>query len=173
MTCTENLAKVAGLLLDGIMFHSAAADLYDFLGLDGFYEHQKHERDEDLKNLDCLKHHTQKYHHMLIDAEGHGKADLIPREWFAHSSEEVTPTDITNILKLSIDLYIDHENKTLESLKEHCGYANQIQDKRFIEDLMCDVAKEKAEVEELKHKMTATGFNSVHIQLIQKKYKNK
>lgn len=41
MTSEELLGKVASRVLDGIMFHSDVMDLFDFLGLKGFYKWQK------------------------------------------------------------------------------------------------------------------------------------
>jgi hypothetical protein len=88
------LGKVASQALDGVMFHTDLTDLFDFLSLKGFYKWQKHQLDEELCNLNYIKHYAFKKHHMFLTVEPTDTPIVIPATWKHSSALEASAGDI-------------------------------------------------------------------------------
>lgn len=166
-----HLNNIGEQLLSGVMFHLEMADLFQFLGLNGFYKWQIAQSQEELCNLQKFKHHVLKTHHKLINLQQPNQPEkLIPDEWYNRSSLEVTQTDITNALKRVFDEYIKWEEQAKKNLLNELKELEQICDKQKIEQVIKDVDCELTLVEELRQKLQVTSFSPIFIQLLQEKY---
>ena len=167
-----HLNNIGEQLLSGVMFHLEMADLFQFLGLNGFYKWQIAQSQEELCNLQKFKHYVLKTHHKLINLQQSNSPEkLIPDEWYNRSSLEVTQTDITNTLKRTLDEYIKWEEQAKKNLLNELNELEQICDKQEIKKVIKDVDYELTSVEELRQKLQVTSFSPIFIQLLQEKYK--
>ena len=166
MTCVERLGKVASQALDGVMFHTDLTDLFDFLSLKGFYKWQKHQLDEELCNLNYIKHYAFKKHHMFLTVElSDDVPEVIPAAWMNHSALEATSADIATTLKASLTTYWEYEQKVA---KEYKALAEEAEgtDKDMICELHKEVCEEITKIEQMIMKLQSTNYNSLHIQLL-------
>lgn len=166
MTSEELLAKVAGRVLDGIMFHSELVDLFDFLGLKGFYKWQKCQYCDEVKNLSYIKHYALKKNHKFIKTEQERNyPSVIPSGWIDRSALEASSADVVNMMKIILDTYCQWEHETADY---YCSLAEEAMgaDKDLIHELRKEVCEEIMKVEQLKLKFQATNYNGIHIQMV-------
>lgn len=164
-----HLENVGKQLLKGVMFHAEMADVFQFLGLNGFYKWQIKQQQEELCELQKFKRDILKKYHKLINLQGAEFSEkLIPNEWYNRSSLEVTQTDITNTLKRVFDEYVKWEENAKKTLTDELA---QIDDKWTIEKIIKNIECELITVEELRQKLQVTSFSPIFIQILQEKYK--
>ncbi len=164
-----HLENVGKQLLKGVMFHAEMADVFQFLGLNGFYKWQIEQQQEELCELQKFKKDILKKYHKLINLQGAEFSEkLIPSEWYNRSSLEVTQTDIANTLKRVFDEYIKWEENAKKTLANESA---QIDDKQAIERIIKNIECELITVEELRQKLQVTSFSPIFIQILQEKYK--
>lgn len=165
-----HLTKIGERLLAGVMFHTEVADLFQFLGLNGFYKWQKHQMCEELEHLYCFKSHVIKYHHMLLNLQNAEQPEkLISSDWYNKSALDATQTDITNTLITTFDKCVSWEKDTKNLLYTELAEIESVQDKKEVKELIEDVEYELAMIESLRQKLQVTGFNSIYIQILQDK----
>ena len=177
MMCVERLGKVASQALDGVMFHTDMTDLFDFLALKGFYKWQKHQLEDELHNLNFIKHYTFKKHHMFLKVEASDDVPrVIPSAWWDHSALEATSADIATTVKSALETYWNYEHKVAEEIKALAEGAEGT-DKDLICEYHKEVCEEIMQIEQMKMKLQSTNYNSLHIQMISdelcEKYKDK
>lgn len=165
MTCVERLGRVASQALDGVMFHTDLTDLFDFLSLKGFYKWQKHQLDEELCNLNYIKHYAFKKHHMFLTVEPTDTPIVIPAAWKNSSALDASAGDIQNAVKTALLTYWEYECGVA---KEYKALAEEAEgtDKDMICELHKEVCEEISKLEHMIMKLKATDYNSLHIQMI-------
>lgn len=177
MMCVERLGKVASQALNGVMFHTDMTDLFDFLALKGFYLWQKHQLDEELENLNYIKHYAFTKHHMFLKIENaNDLPKVIPSSWLEHSALEATAAEVASSVKTALETYWNYECKVADEIKALAEGAEGT-DKNLICEYHTEVCKEITHLEQMIMSLKATNFDSLHIQMMSKelydKYKNK
>lgn len=171
MSCVEHLSAAASHVLDGVMYHEAVMDLFDFLGLKGFYKWQKHQMHEELSNFEYLKHFAHKTHHMFLEVSSDSDAlTVIPDSWKTRSSLEATMADCSSAVKKVLENYILWEQAALEAYAALAEDMSAGPDKTLICQLYTDTCEELHQVENLAKTLQMTNYNALHIQLIQDKF---
>lgn len=166
-----HLVNIGERLLGGVMFHTEMTDLFSFLGLKGFHKWQKNQMCDEVKTLQKFKSHVMQYHHMLLNLDNAARPEpLIASDWYNRSALDITQSDITNILRSTLDRYVQWEEETKRILYAEKAELEWQCDKEYVGCLIKDVEEELAKVEELRQNIQITSFSPIFIQMLQKDY---
>lgn len=168
MKCLE---KVGSQLLRGVMYHNSAADLFDFLGLKGFYKWQKHQAFDELDSLCYIKHYVMKTHHMLLSIDGTEETPtLFPSNWIGKSAMDATPAEMTKAVQSALADLVAWEKsaiETYEAIKEETSNSDS---KKMICQLIDESKEEICQIEKLQLTLKSTGYNMMYVHYIQDNY---
>lgn len=176
MTVEEIFSKISQHMLKGIMTHEQLANYYDFLALMGYKRcHEYHFLNELCAYRGVCRYFINHYNKLLPYADTNG-VEIIPKEWYNHTRQEVDMTTKKNAVKNGFMLWVEWEKETkalYENMYKELVEINEVAAAMKVKELICDVDCElkKAEREFLYKK--AVDFDMVVIAEEQEKLHEK
>lgn len=168
MKCLE---KIGNQLLRGVMYHNSAADLFDFLGLNGFYKWQKHQAMDELDSLCYVKHYVMKTHHMLLTIDGTAETPtLFPSNWIGKSAMDATPAEITKAVQSALADLVVWERDTITIYEGIMEETTSSDAKKMLCELIDGSKEEICQIEKLQLKLKSTGYNMMYVHYLQDSY---
>lgn len=130
-TCEEIFTAIRERQITALMFHDQSADLFDFLGLNGFKRmHEYQYMAESIEHRKLSRYYLN--HHNKILMEGHlTNPQAIPEDWLKYTRFEVTAPIRKQAVEKSFSAYYDWEQETLEC---YSRYAKQLLDLDMVAD---------------------------------------
>ena len=160
--------------MNGVIVHSDMVTAFDFLHLKGFKKWQEYICEEEVESTNEVQHDFIKHHRVLLEPyEGGYRSDVIPIEWYSHSSFDIDAAEVSKHTKRLLHLYHDWEKKTMEFLKEKTkklveleAYTEYIEVKEMCED----VYKEIHFLEDFIIEMESVGYDAKYIMKVQDRF---
>lgn len=168
------MKKIYDHQMDGVIFHSQMADLYDFLHLKGFRKWQEAMIKEESDCTAETQHHFIKRHHALLPPyQKVYENNIIPESWYEHTSMDISKEDIVRETKRSLHEYLKWEKETVEMLNqvskeliEHEAYSEYMD----VREMSEHVAGEIHYIECLMIELESVGYDAVYIQKLQTRF---
>lgn len=145
MTLDEIYTQIAEHMLEGIMFHEASANYYDFLNLKGFKRMHEYQYLEETCNYRLICRYYLNHHNKLVPHTQPTPSNIIPENWYKYTRQDVDINTKRNAIKTNITEWIKWE-KSVKAFyssmyKELCDIG-EIADAIMLKDLIVDVDME-------------------------------
>ena len=112
MTVDEIFSLVAEHMVEGLMTHAQLADLYNFLGLEGYQKcHEYHYYCEN-KNFRDLTHYYLRHYNKLIMERPFKNPNVIPENWYQFNRFQVDDSTRQNYIQYGVKKWVDWEKET-------------------------------------------------------------
>lgn len=175
-TCKDVFTVIQNRQVTALMFHDSVADLFGFLGLEGFrLMHEYQYLDESISHMDTKRHFT-KAHNMLLP-EGHVEAvSVIPADWYQYTRMDVPANVRQQYLQKVLTMYRDWEYETKELYQDCAGYfmdRHETDDFSYVNELVEDVSKELSCLEALMLELSAVSYDCAYVLSIQDRLSDK
>ena len=130
-TCGEIFTAIRERQIIALMFHDQSADLFDFLGLNGFKRmHEYQYLAESIEHRKLSRYYLNHHHQILME----GPLDnpqAIPEDWSRYTRLEVTTPIRKQAVEKSFAAYYDWECETKKCYSE---YAKKLLDLGLVAD---------------------------------------
>ena len=169
--CREVYGIINARQVTALMFHSEMADMFGFLGLEGFkclheYQFLAESAGHRTTKSCYLCHHDK----ILSDDEVKG-IDIVPDEWMSYTGMDVTPSVRRQHVEKSMNQYLRWERDTKDIYCHCAAYLlewHKIDDFNRVKHLVKEVSKELAKLKELCLRLRASDYSLDYIVSIQK-----
>ena len=180
MTVEEIFTKLAQHMEEGIQFHKATAQAYDFLGLCGFAKCHIYHQIEETKGQECLLHYYSTNYNKLLNIEPAEKPAIIPASWYKYSTMEVDTNTKRQATKDLMTKWVawETDTKTLyQQMFKELYDIGEIAAAEKIKYYICEVSEELKHAKKKLIKLESIDYNIGTIigwqQSMYKKYKKK
>ena len=168
--CREVYGIINARQVTALMFHSEMADMFGFLGLEGFkcmheYQFLTESAGHRATKSCYLSHHDK----ILSDDEVRG-IDIVPDEWLRYTRMDVTPSVRRQSVEKAMNEYLKWEKDTKEILCHCAAYLldwHKMSDYEWVKCLINDVTEELKCLKELCLKLRASDYDMSYIVGIQ------
>lgn len=131
MSCEEVFRAIKERQIIALMFHDQSADLFDFLGLNGFKRmHEYQYLAESLEHRRLSRYYLN-HHNKLLFEGPLDNPQAVPEDWAKYTRFEVTPSVRKQSVERSFGDYYDWEHETKECYSE---YAKRLLDLGHVAD---------------------------------------
>ena len=166
MTAEEVFTKISAHMIVGIMIHKELADYYNFMSLAKYEKIQSKQYISESKALRKLNKYYITRFYKLVSEPRVEIPSVIPKEVYKHKSDDLSPMDVRQAVKRTLEMWVDWETKTKKLYEE--SYAELISNgdvgsALYISELIKDVDKELVEAKTLLMKNQHTDFDVVKI----------
>ena len=166
MTAEEVFTKISAHMIVGVMIHKELADYFGFLSLakyEKIHSKQYISESKELRNLS--KYYITRFYKIIPESKVE-IPNVIPRDMYKHKSDDLSPMDIRQATKYTLELWVDWETKTKKLYEE--SYADlmsngDVGSALYISELIKDVDEELVEAKTLLMKNQHTDFDVVKI----------
>lgn len=181
MSCSEIFQEINKRQIIALMFHDELADLYDFLGMNGFKRMHEYQYFAESAEHRGLKRYYINHHNKLLpEVDIHYDKELARLDWYRYSRMDVTSQAKKQTIESTFEKYNKWETET-KQFYEDCAKKlfdmNMLADFNKVNDLIKDVDDELKRLDRLLLSLKACNFNEVYILSIQDglhdKYKEK
>lgn len=122
MSVEDIFGALSDRQITALMFHSQMADLFDFLGLEGFRRMHEYQYISETKGHRSLcRYYMSHYNKLLVKGHPQG-VEVIPSEWRQYTRFDVTPQVRRQAVERSFHEYWEWETDTRE-LYSQCSKA--------------------------------------------------
>ena len=166
MTTDEVFTDISAHMIVGVMIHKELADYYDFMSLAKYGKIQSKQYISESKSLRKLNIYFITRFYKLIPETKVEIPNVIPRDVYKHISDDLSPMDVRQAVKRTLETWVDWETKTKKLYEE--SYAELISNgdvgsALYISELIKDVDEELVEAKTLLMKNQHTDFDIVKI----------
>jgi len=142
MTIEEIFSLVAEHMVEGLMTHAQLADLYNFLGLEGYRKcHEYHYFCEN-KNYRDLTNYYMKHYNKLVAERPFKNPSIIPDNWFQFNRFQVDEQTRKTYIEYGIKKWVEWERETkslyqnyYQDLMQNGSSAAALEIKKYLEDV--------------------------------------
>lgn len=176
MSCHDIFREINDRMIVAIMFHDQMADMYDFLGLNGFKRMHEFQFLSESVERRGLKRYYINHHNKLLIGGNVSDPDVIPDEWVKYKRQEVSPQVRKQAVEKSFEMYREWEHETKECYEK---YAKALTDMGHMADagkvgsLVCDVDMELKCIDRLMLCLKSVSYNEVYIATVQEEIHEK
>lgn len=170
MTEPKDCKEVFGLINErqilALMIHSEMADMFGFLGLDGFRQIHEYQFLAESKSHRDTKIYYLKHHGKLLPDREVNPTEVIPDEWVQYTRADVTPAVRLEYTKQAMQQYHEWEEETKELLCKYASYLlawHKIADFNEVNHLICDVSEELNYLEQLCLELNSVEYDAVYV----------
>ena len=166
MTAEEIFTNVSAHMIVGVMIHKELADYYDFMSLANYEKIHSKQYISESKALRKLNKYYITRFYKLIPEPRVEIPSVIPKDIYKHKSDDLSPMDVRQAVKRTLELWVDWETQTKKLYEE--SYAELITNgdigsALYIGKLVEDVDEELVEARALLMKNQHTDFDIVKI----------
>ena len=166
MTAEEIFTNVSAHMIVGVMIHKELADYYDFMSLANYEKIHSKQYISESKALRKLNKYYITRFYKLIPEPRVEIPSVIPKDIYKHKSDDLSPMDVRQSVKRTLELWVDWETQTKKLYEE--SYAELITNgdicsALYIGKLVEDVDEELVEARALLMKNQHTDFDIVKI----------
>lgn len=166
MTTEEIFTGISTHMIIGVMIHKELADYYDFMSLAKYGKIQSKQYISESKSLRKLNRYFITRFSKLIPESRFEIPSVIPKDIYKHKSDDLSPMDVRQAVKRTLEMWVDWETKTKKLYEE--SYAELISNgdigsALYISELIKDVDEELVEAKTLLMKNQHTDFDVVKI----------
>lgn len=159
-----------------LMFHDKSADLFDFLGLQGFKQmHEYQYIEESLEHRRTKTYYTNNYETLISD-QSIEEVVVIPEDWHRYTRQDVTPAIRTQYVQKSMEQYYNWEIET-KALYERCAAYllawKNVSAFIYLTQLIEEVSLEIETLKKLRNRLRSVEYDPVYIEEIQDEYRKK
>lgn len=180
MTIEEIFSQIASHMIKGMMAHEQFANMYQFLGLDGYKCcHDYHFLAETIEYRELLKFYINKYN-KLVPEERVEDPGLIPDNWYKHVRQDVDSASKKTYIKKLLQEWHEWESSTYKFYHDKCKELEELYEYAaadYIKNLMCNVEKEIMDIEKKMLKLSSVEYSMTFIvgrqSHVEKKYHDK
>ena len=126
-----------------LMFHSEAADLFGFMGLEGFkHMHEYQYLAESAEHREIKSYFLKAHDKILPDDSGIKPVEVVPDDWLQYTRMDVTPSIRKQHTERVMNLYRNWEEETLKVYSMCAHYLmnwGEVTDFCRVKDLIKDV----------------------------------
>lgn len=180
MSCHDIYKEINTRMSAALTFHDQMADLYDFLGLNGFKRMHEYRHLSETAEKRGLKRYYINHHNKLLPTIPTLDLDIIPLEWAQYKRQDVSSQVRKQAVEKSFLMYRKWEHETKECYENYAKAfleKGKIADFTKISELVCDVDMELKKIDRIILCLSASSYDEVYILSIQEelheKYKNK
>lgn len=152
--------------ITALMLHSEMADLFEFLGLEGFRAmHEYQFLEESSAHRSIKTHYLKNTNKLLPDAEV-DSVDVIPDDWVQYTRMDVTPQVRKQAVQRAMEQYHKWESDTKMLYCKSAAYLikeNRMSDYNKVNELVKDVTDELRRVERLYLELSAVNYDMVYV----------
>lgn len=168
--CREVYGVINARQVTALMFHSEMADMFGFLGLEGFkcmheYQFLAESAEHRATKSYYLSHHDK----ILSDDEVKG-IDVVPDEWLRYTRMDVTASVRRQSVEKAMEEYLKWESDTKEIYSACAEYFlnwHKMADFKRVMGLVKDVAQELKCLKEIYLKLRASDYSLDYIVTLQ------
>lgn len=178
--CREVYGIINARQVTALMFHSEMADMFGFLGLEGFKCMHEHQFLEESAEHRATKSYYLSHHDRILSDDEVKGIDVVPDEWLRYTRMDVTPSIRRQSVEKAMAEYLKWETDTKEVYSECAAYFlswHKMSDFKRVQCLIEDVAEELKCLKELCLKLRASDYSLDYIVTIQEelccKYRHK
>ena len=166
MTTDEVFTDISAHMIVGVMIHKELADYYDFMSLANYEKIHSKQYISESKALRKLNKYYITRFYKLIPEPRVEIPSVIPKDIYKHKSDDLSPMDVRQSVKRTLELWVDWETQTKKLYEE--SYAELITNgdicsALYIGKLVEDVDEELVEARALLMKNQHTDFDIVKI----------
>lgn len=175
-TCMEIYRLVSSRQVTALMFHDAMADLFDFLGLQGFKQLHEYQYLVESAEHRALKRYYLNHHGKLLPETEASSVQVIPSDWYKYTRMDVTSSVRRQAVKTAFEQYCEWETETKELYSTAAFYLmnwHKVADFNKINELLMDVDKELKYLERLIIRMSSVDYDPVYVDALQDEYHEK
>lgn len=175
-TCVEIYRLIGSRQITALMFHDAMADLFDFLGLQGFKRMHEYQYIVESAEHRALKRYYLNHHGKLLPDTEVSPVSVIPSDWYKYTRMDVTSSIRKQAVKTAFEQYYEWESETKELYSTAAVYLmdwHKVSDFNKINGLLMDVDKELKNLERLIIRMSSVDYDPVYVDSLQDEYHEK
>lgn len=175
-TCAEIYRLIGSRQITALMFHDAMADLFDFLGLQGFKRMHEYQYIVESAEHRALKRYYLNHHGKLLPDTEVSPVSVIPSDWYKYTRMDVTSSIRKQAVKTAFEQYYEWESETKELYSTAAVYLmnwHKAADFNKINGLLMDVDKELKHIERLIIRMSSVDYDPVYVDSLQDEYHKK
>ncbi len=175
-SCKELYSAINTRQITALMFHDEMADMFDFLGLQGFKQMHEYQYRVESEEHRALKRYYISHHNCILPQEEVYPEEVIPDEWLKYTRMDVTPPVCKQAVQKAFDQYLEWETDT-KALYERCACYllswNKVADFNTVNDLVKDVDIELKCLTGIYLRLKSANYDSAYIESIQDHYREK
>ena len=119
MTTDEIFSLIIEHMVEGLMTHAQLADMYNFLGLEGYQKcHEYHYYCEN-KGFRDMTDYYLKHYNKLVAERPFKNPNVIPDSWFQFNRFQVDEETRKNYIKYGIEKWVSWERETKTLYQEY------------------------------------------------------
>ena len=175
-TCVEIYRLIGSRQITALMFHDAMADLFDFLGLQGFKRMHEYQYIVESAEHRALKRYYLNHHGKLLPDTEVSPVSVIPSDWYKYTRMDVTSSIRKQAVKTAFEQCYEWESETKELYSTAAVYLmnwHKVADFNKINGLLMDVDKELKRLERLIIRMSSVDYDPVYVDTLQGEYHEK
>lgn len=175
-TCEEVYKLISSRQSTALMFHDNMADLFDFLGLNGFKRMHEYQYLVESAEHRALKRYYLNHHGKLLPEEEPHPVSVIPSDWYKYTRMDVTSSVRRQAVKTAFEQYYEWEAETKElysTAAVHLMNWHKVADFNKVNGLLMDVDKELKYLERLIIRMSSVDYDPVYVDTLQDEYHEK
>lgn len=180
MAVEEVFSKIAAHLIKGMMAHEQFANMYQFLGLDGYSCcHDYHFLAETIEYRKLLKFYINKYNKLIPESRVQDP-NLIPDDWYKHARFDIDASSKRTYIKNLLTKWHEWETETYKfyhDMKKELEEAYEYAAANYVKCLMCNVEEEILDIEQKMLKLNSVEYSMIFIverqKHLQEKYQKK
>lgn len=169
--CKDIYGAINSRQVLALMFHNESADLYGFMGLEGFKcMHEYQYLSESAEHREIKSYYLSKHDKILPEGEGLKPIEVVPDDWLQYTRMDVTPNVRKQHIERAMNQYLKWESDTLEMYNECARYLmewGKAADFFKMKHLIHDVSKELSCLKSLYLKIKASDYSLEYIVSIQ------
>lgn len=166
MEIEEIFDKLADHMMQGIIFHSEIAKIYDFFGLQGLSMCHTYHCYEEMDGYYKFIHYYTKHYFKLLPTEDITKPKLIPETWYKYTTMAVDGGTKRNTIKDLTEKWIKWEQETkklYQEMRQKCIEINEVAAALYIDKYICDVSKELSHAQKQLIDFETIGYDLIEI----------
>jgi len=176
MTVKEIFSNLTNHMVKGLMVHDQMIHYYLFLELEGYAKCHKYHYYEESKTYNKVVYHYFKYHNKLIEPQKIDNPNLIPQSWYQYEQKDVDINTKRSAVKSGLEEWLKWEKETEKLYKtfyKELLTLEEYNDAKLLEELLCHVTEEIAEINKycIEKKSTDYNINAIMEEQTKKKHK--
>lgn len=169
--CKEVYGVINARQVTALMFHSEMADIFGFLGLEGFKCMHEYQFLAESAGHRATKSHYLCHHDKILSDDEVKAIDVVPDEWMRYTRMDVTPSVRRQYVEKSMNQYLKWESDTKDIYCHCAAYLlewHKIDDFNRVKHMVKEVSKELAKLKDLCLRLRASDYSLDYIASIQK-----
>lgn len=168
--CRDVYGIINARQIKALMFHSEMADMFGFLGLEGFKCMHEYQFLSESAGHRATKSYYLSHHDKILSDDEVKSIDIVPDDWTQYNRMDVTPNVRRQHTEKAMKEYVAWETDTKEIYSECASYFlawHKIADFKRVQCLIEDVSCELKRLKELYLKLRAADYSLDYIATIQ------